>query len=215
MFFLCSRKLVLMIILIIIPMVAEAYEEVEDLVEIFVTDNKFTATVDGRRTFPESIKSGENVLWDGAKGEVGAILTDERLLAVSITSGGWNTLDLKIKEKRSTPEMLLAAHLIVMLTDERIVAFGTYTDGFFQTPMPIGEYVVASQAQGRVAAVVTSSRAYGFSAYRRGAAEIRLKRQEKIVDINATYNKITLQTSEDRALILNAKDARWSKVNLD
>ena len=111
--------------------------------------------------------------------------------------------------------MLLAAHLVVMLTDERIVAFGTYTDGFFKIPMPIGESVVASQAEGRVAAVVTSSRAYGFSAYRRGAAEIRLKRQEEIVAIKTTYNKITLQTSEDRALILNAKSASWSTVDLD
>ncbi|WP_419659342.1 uncharacterized protein Dvar_82320 [Desulfosarcina variabilis str. Montpellier] len=209
------RNLALMVVLIILPMAAEAYEEVEDLVEIFVTDNQFTASVDGRRAFPESIKPGENVLWEGAKGEVGAILTNERLLAVSITSGGWNMLDLKIREKRSTPEMLLAAHLVVMLTDERIVALGTYTDGFFQTPMPIGESVVASQAEGRVAAVVTSSRAYGFSAYRRGAAEIRLKRQEEIVAIKATYNKITLQTSENRALILRAKDARWSRVDLD
>lgn len=215
MFFLSTKKRVLMIILIIFPMVAEAYEEVEDLVEIFVTDNKFTATIDGRPTFPENIKSGESVLWKGAKGEVGAILTDRRLLAVSITSGGWNTLDLKIKEKRGTPEMLLAAHLILMLTDERIVAFGTYTDGFFKTPMPIGETVVASQAEGRVAAVVTASRAYGFSAYRRAAAEVRLKRQERIVDINATYNKITLQTSQDHALILRAKSASWSRIDLD
>lgn len=209
------RQIALTVILIMLPMPGDAYEEVEDLVEIFVTDNQFTATVDGRRAFSENIKSGEKVLWEGAKGEVGAILTDERLLAVSITSGGWNTLDLKIREKRSTPEMLLAAHLVVMLTDERIVAFGTYTDGFFKIPMPIGESVVASQAEGRVAAVVTSSRAYGFSAYRRGAAEIRLKRQEEIVAIKATYNKITLQTSKDRVLILRAKDARWSRVVLD
>lgn len=214
MFSAAVKKLALMVILIIFPAAVQAYEEVEDLVEIFVTDSQFTAVVDGGRNFSESIRSGENVLWQGAQGEIGAILTSQRLLAVSITSGGWNTIDLKPREKQRAPEMLLAAHLIIMMTDERIVSFGTYTNGFFQTRLPIGESVLASQAEGRMAVAVTPSRAYGFSAYRRGAAEIRLKLQEEIVSIKTTYNKITLQTSKDRALILEAKSAQWQKVDL-
>ena len=101
-----------------------AYEEVEDLVDIYTTDNNFIAVVDSRRVFNETIRARETIQWQGAQGEVGAFLTNERLLAVSIRSGQWNTKYLKIKEKKQRPQMLLGAQLVVMLTDDRIVGFG-------------------------------------------------------------------------------------------
>ena len=107
--------------------------------------------------FPKTNGSSEKILWQGAKGEVGAFLTNERLLAVSIRSGQWNIRYLKIIEKKEPPDMLIAAHLVIMLTGERIVTFGTHTGGFVQTRLPIGESVVAKEAEGRVAAVVTPS----------------------------------------------------------
>ena len=210
---LAKRQLAVAAILLMIPMSAWTYEEVEDLVALFVTDDRFVAAVDGQRNFSEKISLGETVVWEGAKGEVGAILTDERLLAVSIASGGWNRINLKIKEKQTPPDMLLGAHLLVMLSDDRIVTFGTQTGGFFQTRLPIREPVVAKAAEGRVAAVVTTAFAYGLSANRRGAAEFRLRRQEKIVSMKTTYNKITLQTSE-RLVSFDAENAAWREFNL-
>jgi hypothetical protein len=208
-----KRQMAMVVAMLMIPMGARAYEEVEDLVEIFATDDNYVAMVDGRSNFSESISSGEHILWQGAKGEVGAFLTSKRLLAVTITSGHWNKLDLKINEKQKTPDMLLAAHLVVMLTDERIVTFGTHTDGFFQTRLPIGESTTAKEAEGRVAAVVTPTRAYGFSAYRRGVSEFRFRRQETLVSLKTTYNKITMQTS-DRVVALDAEDAVWREFEL-
>ncbi|MEE4112038.1 MAG: hypothetical protein V2I40_04435, partial [Desulfobacteraceae bacterium] len=73
---------------------AMAYEEVEDLVDIFATDSAFIAVVDGKRNFSEAKGSSEMVLWQGAKGEIGAFLTNERLLAVSTRSGQWNVRSL-------------------------------------------------------------------------------------------------------------------------
>ncbi len=194
--------------------VALAYEEVEDLVNIFSTDSRFIAVVDGRRNFEENQRAAEAIQWQGAKGEVGAFLTTERLLAVSVRSGQWNTRYLKINEKKTPPRMLLAAHLVVMLTDERIVGFGTQTGGFFQERLPIGESIIASEAEGRVAAVVTPDRAYGLSAYRRGAAEIRFRIQERFESVKTTYNTITLRTSQ-RLITLAAGDAVWRDIDLD
>ena len=86
----------------------------------------------------------------GHRGEIGAFLTNERLLAVSITSGQWNTRNLKIAEKQSVPEMLIAAHIMVMLTNARVVTFGSHTNGFFQTPLaPWGSPRCAKAAEGR------------------------------------------------------------------
>lgn len=192
---------------------AMAYEEVEDLVDIFATDSAFMAVVDGRRNFSEAKGSRETVLWQGAKGEIGAFLTNQRLLAVSVRSGQWNTRALKIIEKKEPPDMLIAAHLLIMLTGERIVTFGTQTDGFFQTRMPIGEPVVATSSEGRVAAVVTQARAFGFSSYRRGVAEIRFRLKERVVSLKTTYTKITLQTSQ-RLITLKAEDAVWRQFDL-
>ncbi len=190
-----------------------AYEEVEDLVDIFATDSAFIAVVDGKRNFSEAKGSSETILWQGAKGEIGAFLTNDRLLAASTRSGRWNVRALKVNEKKESPDMLIAAHLLIMLTGERIVAFGTHTGGFFQTRMPIGEPVVAKSSEGRVAAVVTPARAFGFSTYRRGASEIRFQLKENVVSLKTTYNKITLRTSL-RLITLKAEDAVWRQFDL-
>lgn len=192
---------------------AMAYEEVEDLVDIFTTDRAFIAVVDGRRHFSEDIRSNEKILWQEAKGEVGAFLTSDRLLAVSVKSGQWNTQYLKINEKKRVPEMLIANHLVVMLTGERIVSFGTDTGGFFQTRLPIGESIVTKEADGRVAVVVTPARVFGFSSYRRGAAETRFRLKETVVSLKTTYNKITMRTSQ-RLITLKAEDAVWRYFDL-
>jgi hypothetical protein len=192
---------------------AMAYEEVEDLVDIFATDSSFIAVVDGKRNFSEAKRSNETIHWQGAKGEIGAFLTSERLLAVSLRSGKWNVRPLKIIEKKAPPGMLIAAHLLVMLTGERIVAFGTHTGGFVQTRLPLGEPIVAQEAKGRVAAVVTPARVYGFSSYRRGVAEIRFQLKETVDSLKTTYNKITLRTSQ-RLITLNAEDAVWRQFDL-
>jgi hypothetical protein len=192
---------------------AWAYEEVEDLVDIVATGGYFTALVDGQRNFSEARRSNEKILWQGAKGEVGAFLTNERLLAVSVRSGQWNTRYLKIKEKKGLPEVLISAHLVVMLTAERIVGFGTHTGGFIQTRMPLGEPVVDRAAEGRVAVVITPTRAFGFSTYRRGIAEVRFRRQETMVSLKATYNLIRLRTSQ-RLITLKSEEAVWRQFDL-
>lgn len=192
---------------------AMAYEEVEDLVDIFATDSAFIAVVDGKRNFSEAKSPGETILWQGAKGEIGAFLTNARLLAVSTRSGQWNVRALKTNEKKEPPDMLIAAHLLLMLTGERIVTFGTHTGGFVQTRMPIGEPVVATSSEGRVAAVVTPARAFGFSSYRRGVAEIRFQLKENVISLKTTYNKITLRTSL-RLITLKAEDAVWRQFDL-
>lgn len=193
---------------------ATAYEEVEDLVEIFATDDRFIAVVDSRRHFSDPFRSRETITWQGARGEVGAFLTSERLLAVSVNSGQWNSQFLRINEKKSTPHMLLGAHLVVMLTDERIVAFGTRTGGFFHNRVPVGESIIDSDIRGRVAAAITPKRAFALSANRRGAAEIRFRLQERFESINTTYNKLTLRTSE-RLLTFAADKAVWREIKLD
>jgi len=192
---------------------ALAYEEVDDLVDIFTADRHFQAVVDGRRHFTEMYRLNEIIHWQGAKGEVGAFLTNERLLAVSTRSGQWNIQQLKVSEKKRVPDVLLASHLVVMLTDERAIGFGVHTGGFVQVRLPIGEAVVAQAARGRVAGIATSLRAFGFSSTRRGVAEIRFKRYERVESIDATYNKVTLRTSQ-RLMILNASDAVWRQFNL-
>lgn len=208
------KSLVLVIVALIIgtPWVM-AYEEVDDLVDIFATDRAFIAVIDGRRNFSNPIRQGETVQWEGAVGEVGAFLTSQRLLAVSVTSGQWNAQFLKINEKKGSPQMLLGAHLVVMLTDERIVGFGTHTGGFFQTRLPIGESITVSEAEGRVATAITPTRAFALSASRRGVAEIRFRIRETLQSIKTTYNKVTLRTSQ-RLITFEAADAVWRDFEL-
>lgn len=203
--------------LVVLPLLATetmGYEEVEDLADIFTTDDAFIAVVNSRRNFSDTIRPREAIQWQGAKGEVGAFLTNERLLAVSITSEQWNAQALKIIEKKATPRMLLGAHLVVMVSDERIVGFGTRTDGFLQVRIPIGESVMVSDVEGRVATVITPNRAFALSARRRGVAEIRFRIGERFESIKTTNNKITLRTSA-RLITFAAADAVWRDFELN
>ncbi|MBR9985835.1 MAG: hypothetical protein KFF68_07995, partial [Desulfosarcina sp.] len=85
-----KRYLLCVVVLFMMTPWALAYEEVEDLVDIFATDSNFIAVVDGKRIFSEYQSSDERILWQGANGDIGAFLTNERLLAVSVRSGQWN-----------------------------------------------------------------------------------------------------------------------------
>lgn len=208
-----SIAMVLTMLLLAATRGAASYEEVEDLVDIYTTDSNFIAVVDSRRIFNETIRARETIQWQGAQGEVGAFLTNERLLAVSTRSGQWNIQFLKIKEKKQRPQMLLGAQLVVMLTDDRIVGFGTQTGGFIQARLPLGEVVIASDIQGRVAAVITPDQAFALSARRRGVAEIRFRIQERFESMKTTYNKVTLRTSQ-RLITFAAGDAVWRDTEL-
>ena len=192
---------------------ARATEHVRLVSQVQHTDRAFIAVIDGRRNFSNPIRQGETVQWEGALGEVGAFLTSQRLLAISVTSGQWNTQFLKINEKKESPQMLLGAHLVVMLTDERIVGFGTHTGGFFQTRLRVGESITVSEAEGRVATAITPTRAFALSGSRRGVAEIRFRIRETLQSIKTTYNKVTLRTSQ-RLITFEAADAVWRDFEL-
>jgi len=212
-----SKNRLRLVLLIAAALMSEsvlAYEEVEDRVDILATDDAFIAVVDGRRNFVEDRRSGETTTWQGAKGEVGAFLTSDRILGISVTSGQWNKRYLKINEKKIAPQVLLAKHLVVMFSDERILGFGTHTGGFFQERLPLGEPVVASAAEGQVAAVITADRAFGLSTFRRGAAEIRFQIREQFRSVSTTYSKISLRTSR-RLITFTAGDAVWRDIDLD
>ena len=130
-----------------------------------------------------------------------------------MTSGKWRTQSLKINEKKKEPRILLGKHLLVMLSSEWFVGFGTATGGFFDVRRSIGEPVIVEKIGGRVAALITSSRAFGFSSNRMGAAEIRFRLTEKFESIKTTYNKIALRTSE-RLITLESQDATWREFEL-
>jgi len=88
-------RLVLIAAALLVSESALAYEEVEDIVDILATDDTFIALVDGRRKFLEDRRSGDAIAWQGAQGEVGAFLTNDRILGIALTSGQWNTRFLK------------------------------------------------------------------------------------------------------------------------
>ena len=48
-----KKRMIVVVSLLMVTSWALAYEEVEDLVDIFATDDAFIAVVDGRRNFTE------------------------------------------------------------------------------------------------------------------------------------------------------------------
>jgi hypothetical protein len=64
-------------------------DDIEDLVDIEQVGGKIFAIRDGIQTTPFELKSKEEVLWLDSDGYIGALLTNERFIAISLSSSGW------------------------------------------------------------------------------------------------------------------------------
>ena len=76
-------------------------------IEVMVMDRQilaFDARVGGQ--IREDLRLKERVLWQGAQGMVGVVVTDQRLLAVGVGSGAWQIAELQLGETAPGEAML-------------------------------------------------------------------------------------------------------------
>ena len=94
-----------------------------DVLEILVVDRELLAidAAGGGQTTAR-LRLNETVVWKGARGKVGVIITDQRILAVATQSGSWQEADYGRTEQR--PESaLLGERVALAITSERVLGF--------------------------------------------------------------------------------------------
>jgi len=179
-----------------------------DVLEVMLLDRDLVAidaNSGGQRR--ERLLLGENVLWMDSRGAVGAVLTDQRILAVGVGSGSWQ--ESRYLRTESPPrDALLGDRVALVTTASRAIGFSSSTGSLVETQLGVHEKLVTRRVGENVAVVVTDRRALGLSPLVGGFFSVDLLLKEKIESIDARANLVTL-TTERRLLIFRSPTGSW------
>jgi hypothetical protein len=181
-----------------------------DTLEVLVLDRKLVA-IDARHggQREESLRLHEAVVWTGSRGDVGVVLTDERVLAVAGRSAAWQFEDFGREE--SAPERaVLGDRVALIVTSHRALGFNGGSGNLVESRLGIRENVIAQRAGENVAVVVTDRRALGLSPLVGGFFEAKILAAEKIESVTANANLATVTTNR-RVLIFRATTGTWEE----
>jgi hypothetical protein len=138
-----------------------AEEEIEDLIDIFESNRKIIAVIEGKRTITSNLRSKEKVLWSDSDGYLGAFLTNERFFVISTSSGAWQYLALRSDESKGVAS--LSPYIALLVVGDRAIVFNKASNRFIETRLPTQDELLAAKVERYVAVVVTSSRAFGLT----------------------------------------------------
>ena len=187
-------------------------DDIEDLVDIEQADRKIIAIRDGIQASPFELRSKEEVLWLDSDGYIGALLTNERFIAISLSSSGWLEKPLRSKEAYDGSP-ILSPTLALLVTKERVIRFDAISHRFIEQSLRLDEEFVAAEANDYVAVVISSRRALGLASGDSGFREIRFRTSETFQSLKTTPQVVTIRTSW-RILTFGASSPSWSEVRL-
>lgn len=182
-------------------------EEIGDMVDIFEAKGKVIAVIEGKRKVSGDLRSTEKVLWHGSSGYLGAFLTTERFLVVSVSSSGWQVLPLRLDET-GNGRVSVSQHLAVLATEDRIVGFSAMFNQFVELGIPIGDTLLSIKAVDKIAVVVTSGYVIGLTSRMSEFSKISLRIKETVAGVNITPGTASVRTSE-RLLTLAPEGSAW------
>lgn len=188
--------------------------ELADTLEVIVLEREVLA-VDAKSggQLSEALELGESVISSGARGRVGVVVTDRRLLAVGTGSAAWQETRWRRTEAPAT-DVRLGARVAIATTNARALGFDGRTGNLVERTLGPRERVLDGAAGGNVAVVLTDRRALGVSAYAGGFFETRLRLGESIEELSALASLATLRTSQ-RLLVFRAQGGSWEERTLD
>jgi len=189
-----------------------AEEEIEDLIDIIEAEDKIIAIIEGNKSVSIDLRLNEKVLWNGSRGDLGAILTNLHFLVISTTSNVWRALPLKLSESEKGVASL-SPYLALLVTGDRAIGFDAASNRFIETQLPNHDEILVAEAEKYVAVVITSSRVFGLAVKTTAFTEKRLRNRETIESIKITASKATVRTS-DRLLTFEANGYTWIEHRL-
>ncbi len=210
----CRKFLTILIFLSLLlsAICSYAEEEIEDLIDIFESNNKIIAIIEGRKTITFDLRLKEKVLWSDSNGYLGAFLTNQRFFVISTSSNSWQALPLWSDESKEGVAFL-SPYIALLVTGDRAVGFDAATNRFVVTQLPIHDELITAKVEKYVAVVITSSWAFGLATKASAFIRIRLRVRETIESIKITSSKATVRTS-DRLLTFEAIGSRWHEHKL-
>jgi hypothetical protein len=195
---------------------APSFDEVPlaDLLEILILERELVAldAASGGQT-TVALHLGEQVMWSGARGKVGVVLTDQRVLAVAVDSAAWQETRYQ-RTERPPEQAMLGDRVALVITSTRALAFNADGARLVEYRFGPGEALLSSRVGENVGVVVTDRKALGFSSSAGKFSASRLQPRERIANVEARSNLATV-TTDRRVLIFRAPSGAWSERKLD
>jgi len=191
---------------------AERYAEGRDEDALHITashDHVIALKVDASREF--ELRAGELVRSVQVFGNVGGVVTSDRMLAISADAFEWQSMSLQAKEVAA--EAYLSEQLILFITHERIMAYDATLNSFISLNLAVGQNVVNQRVEREAAVAVTLRRAIGYAAGSAMFIEYGFNAGETFRDLQAAGGLLSVTTST-RTLLFQASTAEWREQAL-
>ncbi len=181
-----------------------------DVLEVLVIDRDVLAidAAGGGQTVAR-LRLDETVLWKRARGKVGIVITNQRILAAATQSAAWQEMDYRLNELPPT-EALLGDRVAVAITSQRVVGFNGGSANLVEYRLGPHERVLAVRAGENVGVVVTDRHALCLSPFAGGFFKTPIDLNDPIESVTADSNLATL-VSERRLLIFRATTSSWEE----
>ncbi|MDH3213306.1 MAG: hypothetical protein OEM05_12545 [Myxococcales bacterium] len=184
-----------------------------DVLEVIVLEGEILAIdANGGGQLSEDLHLAEEVLWTGARGRIGVVITNERLLAVSIGASSWREIRFERGEQYPS-HALLGDRVGIAVTPRRAIGFESGSGQLFEYRLGPREGVLATRVGENVVVVVTSRKAVALSPSG-GFVETRLQLKEKLRDVRVRSNVATVRTDR-RLLIFRGPTHSWAEQHLE
>ncbi len=185
-----------------------------DLLEIVVLEREVLAIdAEGGGVSSERLHLNETVLWYEARGKVGLVTTDQRVLAASTGSSIW--VELRFERGETRPQgAVLGDRVALLVTSHRAIGFTGASGGLIAYRIGPGEKLLATGIGENVAVVVTDRKALGLSAQAGGFFERSMHLRERLERVDARSNVATV-TTDRRILVFRAPTASWGERRLE
>ncbi len=207
-----KHAILILLSIIVLTVHSNAEEEIEDLIDIFESNTKIVAVIEGKKTISFDLSAKEKVLWSDSKGHLGTFLTNNRFFVISTISGGWQYLHLRPDESKEA--MTSLSPIIALLVFEgRAIGYVASSNRFIETQIPLHDERLFVGTGKHVAVIITSSRALGFAENSSSFTEVRLRIRESLEDVKISSNKVTVRTS-DRLLSFTIDSTTWNEHRL-
>jgi hypothetical protein len=181
-----------------------------DLIEIVVMEDEILG-VDAESGGSSVVRRhlAEHVLWTNVRGRVGVVITDQRVLAISPRTGGWQEAPYERGEPPARGAELGDRVALIVLPG-RVLGFLGTVGRFVQQRLGPQEDLRAQSVGANVAVVVTTRVAIGLSPEAGGFFPFRLQVRERIASVSTRSNVATVHTDQ-RVLVFRAPTGTWAE----
>jgi hypothetical protein len=181
-----------------------------DVLEVLVVDRDVLA-IDARGGGQTAarLRLDESVRWKGARGAVGVVITDQRILAAAAGSAAWQ--EMQYGREETPPEAaLLGERVALAVTNVRAVGFDGGSGNLVEYRLGPREQVVGLRVGENVAVVLTDRSALGLSPFVGGFFRAPVDLGDRFESLQAESNLATL-TGERRLLVFRATTGTWEE----